>query len=146
MKKTIVFVLLFIGLIVYVFILPDPNRFSSLKGQYVIYKFLYKNKPNKNFDDKTLLIDHLSNRINIGDVYETAPENKILIGKYQFEKSDDGNVFLIITNSKDNFINGRYRIKIDTLEYNDQYNNFKITFSSELVKIICFKSMKDLNF
>jgi len=89
MKKTIVFVLLFIGLIVYVFILPDPNRFSSLKGQYVIYKFLYKNKPNKNFDDKTLLIDHLSNRINIGDVYETAPENKILIGKYQFEKSDD---------------------------------------------------------
>lgn len=132
----------------FIWLKPDPRRFDYFKGQYGIESFEYKNVPNKNFEGTVLLIDNLSNGINIGDVYNESDEkNQVLIGKYEFDDAD-GRPFLNITKSKSAFLNGKYAITIDTLEYNKQFHNFRITFASASadVKIVTISNTTYLNF
>ncbi|KUJ62807.1 hypothetical protein AR687_05255 [Flavobacteriaceae bacterium CRH] len=146
MNKTNVLLFLFIVLVIFVFTRTDVRHFDFFKGKYGVVKFLYKNESNENFQNTILLIDNLSNGINIGNIYDdTIEKDKILIGKYEFEEENDGKIVMIITKSNQQFLNGRYSVKIDTLEYNKKYQNFKITFSSNLVKMVCLKSTTHLN-
>lgn len=146
MKKSTIIIVLFFAFAIFIFIQPNPARFDYLKGQYGIDKFLYKNKPINNLRDKVLLIDNLSSWINIGDIYnDKVDKNEILIGKYKFEDTN-GKISMIITNSKTPYLNGKYNVKIDTLEYNEKFHNFKMTFSSNQVSIVGLKSTTYLNF
>lgn len=146
MKRTTLFIILFIAVVVVIFIIPNPARFDYLKGQYRVEDFLYKNVSDTSMQGKVLLIDNLSSGINVGDLYnEEGEQNKVLVGKYKFEE-DNGKTVMVVSNSKTPYLNGIYSVRIDTLEYNKKVHNFKMTFSSSLVTIIGLNSTTYLDF
>ena len=146
MKRTTLFIILFIAVAVVIFILPNPARFDYFKGQYDIEDFLYKKVSDTSLQGKVLLIDNLSSGINLGDVYNVDGEEKhVLVGKYKFEEAN-GKTVMVVSNSKTDYLNGRYSVRTDTLEYNKKFHNFKMTFSSGLVTIVGLKSITCLDF
>lgn len=145
-KKSTVIIILFFAFVVFIITRPNPRQFKVLKGQYALVELQHDGKYLNTEQFPVLLIDNLSSGLNIGDLYNYRNPNKqVMFSKYEFKNEND-KVYLILSHSSPEFLDGKYLVKIDTLQFNKKHHDFRMTFQSKSVKIVGEKSTTYLNF